>query len=89
MHPFFAPASEFQKNRKSENQKIRSLRSDFRAGTTLVQNTEMGSVNNSFFEEHNFRDAATSGTNHRNVSAQEFLICRNFDSSVPVAVGQR
>ena len=42
------------RNPKSENQKIKkwSLRNDFRAGTTPVQITEMGSVKNSFFVGH-------------------------------------
>ena len=50
-------------------------------GTTPVQITEMGSEKLFLWRtwgDLNFRDAATSGTNHRNVSAREFPIFRNF-----------
>ena len=47
----FAPASEVKKIRKSENQNMEPQKW-FRAGTTPVRITEMGSVENSFFEGH-------------------------------------
>ena len=71
------------RNRKAENQQIKNwrLRNDFRANTSLAQITELESVIDSFYEGHkdlNFRDVAHSGTHHRNASAHEFPIFRNF-----------
>ena len=70
-----------QKIRKSENQKMEPQKWFPWRGTTPVQITEMGSEKLFLWRtwgDLNFRDAATSGTNHRNVSAQEFPIFRNF-----------
>ena len=73
--PFLCTSCRNQNIRKSEDQKW-SLRNDFHAGTTPLQITEVGSLKNSFFEGPAVIcisvTRATSGTNRRNVSAQEF-----------------